>query len=547
MQRMIFNLQDHQKQVMSRLSRWKSQDFVIRLKKKDASLWPSSTQEEIVQRLGWLTLPSMMKGQTGEICSFRDKTVAECFSHAVLCGMGGSSLAPEVFQAAFGNAPGFPELIVADSTHPQAVESVSGEVDIDRTLFVISSKSGTTLETLSLFRYFWDKIGKRGRDPGRQFVAITDAGTPLHELGLKRRFRKIFLAPPDVGGRFSALSHFGLVAAALIGLDVEKLLEKAEFAAESCADDVAEERLACLYLGAALGEVGKLRDKLTVLTSASLKSFPHWLEQLVAESTGKQGQGIVPVVDEPGIPAGDYTNDRFFVSFLLKGDGDGELTAFLEQVERYGHPVVRIDLREKYGLAQEIFRWEMAVAAAATVLGVNPFDQPDVELAKTMARRAMEGARGFGPKTIRAETFRSGEVETLDAFFSWISQGKERDYFCLQSFLPPGPQLSEALCALRKKILEKTRLASSAGFGPRFLHSTGQMHKGGPGTGLFLQFVDEPQCRVEVPETEFTFNALIRAQALGDYLALRDKGRRVMRIDLGQDAERGIRWLEENI
>jgi len=544
MKRMIFNLQEFRAQVRDRLSQWKKQDFMGRLRVKDPSLWAASPQREITDRLGWLTLPSIMKERIEGIHLFREEIRDEDFSHAVLCGMGGSSLAPEVFQATFGNAPGFPELLVADSTHPKAVESVIRAIDVDRTLFVVSSKSGSTLETLSLFKYFWKKIGSRRNDPGRQFVAITDPGTPLQTLGQQRKFRKIFLAPTDVGGRFSALSEFGLVPSALIGLDIEKLLDRAAFAAESCTEDVTDERISCLYLGAALGEMSGCRDKMTVLASASLSRFPHWLEQLVAESTGKEARGIIPVIDEPKIPAEEYGSDRFFVAFLLEGNVNVDLIAHLEGIEKSGHPTIRIDLKDGYGLAQEFFRWEVAVALASSILGINPFNQPDVELAKKLTRQAMEEGSGFRRKEAGAKTYRIEEAKTGETFSSWISQGKENDYFCIQAFLPPGLQIAEALQSLRKKLTKKTRLASTQGFGPRFLHSTGQLHKGGPDKGLFLQLVDEPDSHIEVPETDFTFEDLIQAQALGDYLALKERKRRVLRINLGDNPEAGIRRLE---
>jgi transaldolase/glucose-6-phosphate isomerase len=541
---MIFNLQEFQEQVWDRLSQWKIQNFMERFRAKDPTLWAASPQGEITEGMGWLTLPSIMKERIEGIHLFREEVRDEDFSYAVLCGMGGSSLAPEVFQATLGHAPGFPELIVADSTHPQAVQSVIGAVDLDRTLFIISSKSGSTLETLSLFKYFWNKVGSRRNDPGRQFVAITDPGTPLHALGQQREFREIFLAPTDVGGRFSALSEFGLVPSALIGLDIEKLLDKAAFAAESCTEDVMDERISCLYLGAALGEMSGCRDKMTVMTSVSVSRFPNWLEQLVAESTGKEARGIIPVIDEPKVSAAEYGSDRFFVAFLLEGDVDVDLNAHLERIEKSGHPTIRIDLKDRYDLAQEIFRWEVAVASAASILGIDPFNQPDVELAKILTRQAMEERGDSRWNESRAETYRIEETKIGETFSSWISQGKENDYFCIQAFLPPGLQIAEALQSLRAKLIKKTCLANTAGFGPRFLHSTGQLHKGGPNRGLFLQLVDETDSHIEVPEMDFTFDDLIRAQALGDYLALKERKRRVLRINLGDNPEAGIRRLE---
>ncbi|MGD2295700.1 MAG: hypothetical protein PVF22_07680 [Candidatus Aminicenantes bacterium] len=545
--RMIFNLQEFHDRVMGRLSRWQEEGFIGRLKSKDPTLWISGPQTEISDRLGWLALPDVMREKTDEFLSFREEVKSDSFSHVVLCGMGGSSLAPEVFQETFGNAPGYPRLLVLDSTHPSAILSVEKDIVPEETLFIVSSKSGTTLETLSLFRYFWEKISRTTEHPGRQFVAITDPETPLEALAERKVFRKIFLAPSDVGGRYSALSDFGLLPAALIGLDIKILLEKAKFALESCDTDVTDERASCLFLGASFGELYERRDKLTVFTSPSLKPFPNWIEQLVAESTGKEGRGIVPVVNEPLVPVEHYGNDRYFVALFLEPDLDKGLEAHMERVEQAGHPSIRIDLKEEYGLAQEIFRWEMAVASAGSILGIHPFNQPDVQLAKDLARKAMEKETDGSPQKMQSETFRIGEKRTNEAFSSWLSQRKPGDYIGLQVFLPQTAENERTVSKLRERLLDKTGLASTAGFGPRFLHSTGQLHKGGPNTGLFLQLVDDPVAPLPVPETAYTFNSLIQAQAFGDYQALKKKKRRVIRINLGDDAQEGFKRLEELI
>jgi transaldolase/glucose-6-phosphate isomerase len=544
MRRIIFSLQDYQERVMGRLLRWKEEDYIRRLRERDAALWFSEPQPEITDRLGWLFLPDLMKHKVEKIHAFRDEVKADRFSHAVLCGMGGSSLAAEVFQDVFGHRAGFPELYVLDSTHPDAVHSLTRKIDLEKTLFVVSSKSGTTLETLSLFRYFWQKINQMSSTPGRHFVAITDPGTPLESLARERKFRITFLAPPDVGGRYSALSDFGLVPAALIGLDVGELIEKAKFASESCSEDVSEERLSCLFLGAACGEVGRIRDKLTFYTSSSIHRFGDWVEQLLAESTGKDGKGIVPVIDEMLLPVEMYGDDRFFVALLLEGDETEELRRHLERVQENGHPCIRIDLKEKLGLIQEFFRWEVAVASAGSVMGIHPFNQPDVQLSKQFTRAAMEEGSPE-EQGDRTELFPIMGKNSKQAFSAWLSKGKTSDYVCIQAFLPPTPTISESLMSLKTKLTEKTRLAGTSGYGPRFLHSTGQLHKGGANNGLYLQLVDEPELDLPVPETDFTFNSLIQAQALGDYLALKQKNRRVIRINLGEDVPAGIKELED--
>jgi transaldolase/glucose-6-phosphate isomerase len=414
--------------------------------------------------------------------------------------------------------------------------------DLPRTLFIVSSKSGTTIEPLSFFRYFWHRMSQVTNAPGRHFIAITDPGTPLAGLARDRNFRRVFEADPDVGGRFSALTEFGLVPAALIGLDIRRLLARAWAEAGDNAPDVPEGEAPGLLLGAALGETARLKDKLTILTSPSLRSFPDWLEQLIAESTGKDGKGIVPVTGEPVLPAGLYGADRTFVLLALDGDparGNEELE---ESLTKAGHPVIRIRLDDTYSLGREIYRWEIAVAAAGAALGIQPFDQPDVELAKELARKAMARSRGPDPKSSEP-----GDAKSTDdpaalraAFDRWLAQARPGDYIALQAYLAPEVGTGRAFEDLRLALLKKTGLATTFGYGPRFLHSTGQLHKGGPDEALVLQLVDEPRRDLAVPETEFTFGALIRAQALGDYQALRQRGRRILRANLKSDPVGGI-------
>jgi transaldolase/glucose-6-phosphate isomerase len=463
--------------------------------------------------------------------------------------MGGSSLAPEVFQRMFGNASGYPELIVLDSTHPAAVRSVESELDLPRTLFLVSSKSGTTTETLSFFRYFWQRVSQVTGAPGRHFVAITDPTTPLERLARERGFRAVFRAQRDVGGRYSALTVFGLVPAALIGLDIHRLLDEAWTMSEACAFCVPGAENPGLTLGATLAE-GALagRDKITFLTSASLAAFPTWAEQLIAESTGKNGKGIVPIVEEPAVRPDAYAADRLFVYLHLQEGTDTELREQIDALEAAGFPTLRIQLSDTTDLGQEFFRWEVAVAAAGAALGIHPFDQPDVELAKQLASKAMK------PKQRGASPASSGEGEPVavehaeqlrQALKTWLAGARPRDYIALQAYLPPNAATTTELQALRASLLDRFRLATTLGYGPRFLHSTGQLHKGGPNTGLFLQIIDVPAEDVPVPETDYTFGELIHAQALGDYQALRQRGRRVLRVSLGSDVARGLQLLQE--
>ncbi len=515
------------------LAAWKREGFSRRLWARDFNLWANSPAE-ITNRLGWLDLPELMRGKLDGLEAFADEVRSDGFRQAVLFGMGGSSLAPEFFQKTFGNRPGSPELIVLDSTHPAAVAAVETAVDWERTLFIVSSKSGTTLETLSFHRYFWEKAERLTDSPGRRFIAITDSGTPLAALAREKQFRKCFESHPGVGGRYSALTEFGLVPAALIGMDIRRLLEEARAAAEANAPDIPEDSAPGVLLGAALGEATKETNKLTILTSRSLSHFPAWLEQLIAESTGKDGKGIVPVADEPSISPDGYGGDRIFVGLSLKPDQDRDLDSRLRELERKGHPVIRIDLEDIYSIGREIFRWEIATAAAGSAIGIQPFNQPDVELAKELARAVMERGKGEADKTdASVETIPAdSSVRLKENFEAWLSSSLPKDYLAIQAFLPPRTETSLSLEGLRLDLLEKTRLATTFGYGPRFLHSTGQLHKGGPDEGLFLQLVDEPGFDLAVPGTDFTFGGLVRAQALGDYLALRKKGRRVLRVGM---------------
>jgi len=541
MKSIVFNFQDFQDRVKNRLSFWQKEDFVVRLQAKDPSLWFSSPQDEIIDRLGWLNLHEDMPEKLDDFRIFCDEVKAESYSHIVLCGMGGSSLAPEVFLDIFGSVPGHPQLIVLDSTHPMAVNSVEKKINQKKPFFIISSKSGTTLETNSLFYYFWEKIASFSQTPGRNFVAITDPGTPLDKLALQRGFRKVFYAPKDVGGRYSALSDFGLLPASIMGMDVPRLLEEAKFAAESCA----EEKASCLFLGAFLGEMNPERDKLTILTSPSLKCFSDWLEQLVAESTGKNSRGIVPIINEPQIPSENFGKDRYFVAFFLDADENSELEAYVRRIEQLGFPSIRIYLKDKYEVAQEIFRWEVAVALAGSVMGIHPFNQPDVQLTKELTRKVLEMDGNILKREGEWEILQINDTTLDDKFSNWVSSGESGDYVCIQAFLPPFPEIDEAVQRLRMSLLKRTHLPSTVGFGPRYLHSTGQLHKGGPNSGLFLQLVDEPEFDLPVPETDYSFGSLIHAQALGDFLSLKERNRRILRINLGTNAFDSLHLLEE--
>ena len=469
---------------------------------------------------------------------------SEGFRHVVLLGMGGSSLAPEVYQRTFGNASGHPELLVLDSTHPDAVRAVAGLIDPARTIFVVSSKSGGTLETMSGFRYFWSLVVERAETPGAHFVAVTDPGSSLEALAAERGFRSVFHAPSDVGGRYSALTDFGLVPAALIGVDPARLLDRAAGIADATGPFVSALQNPALHLGAAMGELALLgRDKVTYVVSPTLAAFPDWVEQLVAESTGKDGKGIVPVAGEGLLAPSFYGSDRFFISLSLAGDEDEEQAVALQLLEDAGHPVARIMLRDPYDLAAEMFRAEMATAAAGAVLGIHPFNQPDVQLAKSLAQEAMEGTGDQGEPPPEVSI---GDPDALAGHITdWLGSIRPGDYLAIQAYLPMNPAVGQVLESIRTDLQQRFRIATTVGYGPRFLHSTGQLHKGGPPSGLFLQIVDEPDLDLDVPETDYTFGRLIAAQSVGDYQAMRQRGQRVLRVNLGGKQSRGLDTLQE--
>ena len=486
-------------------------ELVERLRARDPTIWGPAGMPELADRLGWVDLPVSMADRVAELEAIAAAAVADGTDHVVLLGMGGSSLAPEVFARVLGVANSHPGLTVLDSTHPDQVRAVRGTIDPERTIFIVSSKSGGTLETISGFRLFW--AATRGK--GSRFIAITDPGSSLEQLGRDRGFRAVVTAPPDIGGRFSALTPFGLLPAAMIGADLSALLEAAAAVSWESAVELGVSWASWAQEG---------RDKLTVFTSPALAAFPGWLEQLVAESLGKDGKGIVPVAGEP--PLDRYGDDRVFLTYAL----EGELLA----MPPAGHPLVERSLTERPQLAAEMMRAEIATAVAGMVLGVHPFNQPDVELAKQRARRVLEGESG------RADLVDFFAPVLADLLDDWMATIRPGDYVGIHAYLPMESATEAALSELRYKIGNRAGNATTVGFGPRFLHSTGQLHKGGPKTGVFLQLVDTPFDDVAIPETDLTFGRVIAAQALGDYLALKERGRRVMRIDLGPNRVKGL-------
>ena len=558
-----FNLGEYQQSVKAVLQRMGEQRVIRRIWSHDHTVWKPEPAE-ITNRLGWLRIAEESKRGIDRLNGLADQLRAAGYRRALLLGMGGSSLAPEVFARTFGPAEGYLDVSVIDSTDPQFILSWAEQLDFSKTLFIVSTKSGGTVETLSFFKYFYNRtVEAVGVDQaGEHFLAITDPGSKLAALAAEYKFRDTFLNDPDIGGRYSALSYFGLVPAALLGIDLERLLDRAIQAACGCGhpdcaggtasgtggSTGAEPEDSCALLGAILGGLAteqateQRRDKLTIFASEGLESFGDWVEQLLAESTGKEGRGIVPVIGEPLGATEIYGQDRLFVQLRLKGSDRSD--AALDALVQAGHPLVRIDLQDLYDLGAQFFLWEMATAVAGHLLEINPFDQPNVESAKVRARQMMSAYTDTGK--LPEDPAEAPETEVLDGFLSQAGVG---DYVGIQAYLNPTETATKLLQQLRTGIRNRYRVATTLGYGPRFLHSTGQLHKGDRGSGLFIQFTDTPARDAPIPDTagqeqsSASFGTLKMAQALGDKQALKDNRRRVVRINLGADVPGQLKRL----
>lgn len=521
-----------------------------RLWKHDPDLWTKDPagQAEIRKRMGWLDAPKASFKLLPDLARLVKDVQAAGYTHAVLLGMGGSSLAPEVMSESFGSHEVYGslglELIILDSTDPGQVRATARWSSIEKTLYIVSSKSGTTSEVNAFLDYFWARVRRKlGDRAGEHFVAITDPDTALEKLARERKFRRVFLADPTVGGRNSVLTAFGLVPVALLGLDVRRLLERAYNMAAQCGPNVPAGRSPGLVLGAVMGEAAlQGRDKLTIIADSQVRSFGSWLEQLVAESSGKQGKGIIPVDIEPPLEPKKYSDDRLFV--YLRFDGEAEARA--EAIRAAGQPVLTLVINDIYDLGAEFYRWEIATAVACSVLGVNSFDQPDVQDNKDRTNRRVvafqqtraldEGQpvwEGQGGRVYGWDFPGLNSAKTLaDVVRAFVSLSRDGDYIAINAYLPRNDRRLNQLQRLRGKILKSTGRATTLGFGPRFLHSTGQLHKGGGNNGLFLQITRRPGTDLEIPTQKMTFGTLERAQALGDLEALLARGKHAIRIHL---------------
>jgi len=506
-----------------------------RIWEKDHTVW-KPVPTEITNRLDWLCIAETMKERLPVLDQLAETALNEGYRDVVLLGMGGSSLAPDVFSRTFTGSAGL-QLTVLDSTSPGAVLANARSHDLAQTLFIVATKSGGTAETLSFFKFFYNRVAETVgfEKAGDHFIAITDPSSKLVDIAEKFSFRATFLNDPNIGGRYSVLSHFGLVPAALIGMDVPLLLDRALEIVADCGPDVPVAKNPAALLGTALGELARNgRDKVTFAISSAIASFGDWVEQLIAESLGKDGKGILPVVGEAMDTPEVYGDDRVFV--YLRLDDDTTYDAKIDALEAAGHPVIRLSLRDRYDLGQQFFLWELATAVAGERLAVNPFDQPNVEAAKILARKMIAEyvENGTLPQSI-------SKPPNSQILHDFLAQAQPGDYIAIQAYLPPAAETDAALNALRIQLRDQYRLATTIGYGPRYLHSTGQLHKGDAGNGLFIQFIaNEPEDipipdEAGAPDSSISFGVLINAQALGDWQALLNARRRVIRFDLGDN------------
>lgn len=561
---MSVSLGSHDATVRRALEALSRDNVIRRIWAGDHTVWKPDPAE-ITNRLGWLHIVEVMKDHLERIKDLTASVRKEGYTHALLLGMGGSSLAPEVFSRTYGSKEGFLHLDVLDSTDPDAVRGHAGSLDLRKTLFIVSTKSGGTIESLSFFKYFYNRVlDAVGPDEaGRHFIAITDPGSQLLEIVERYRFRHAFLNDPNIGGRYSALSYFGLAPAGLIGVDLSMLLDRAQIAvcnAGGCNCPIQCPNNAA-RLGVILGELAKAgRDKVTFVMSKEVAGFDDWVEQLIAESTGKEGRGILPVVGEPLGAPDSYGDDRVFVHLRMEGDDTND--AAVQTLAQRGRPVITLRLQDRYDLGGQFFFWEMATAVAGACLGINPFDQPNVEAAKALARKmtAAFQAEGKLPELTPAlqgngirvygDIQASTPGEVLNRF---LAQAQEGAYITLQAYVRPNSETGLALLALRTALRDRFGKATTAGYGPRFLHSTGQLHKGDAGKGLFVQLTADGSGDVDIPDeaglprSSMTFGILKEAQALGDRQALLDSGRQVIRFHLGADVIGGLRKLKEAV
>ncbi|HRY35902.1 MAG TPA: hypothetical protein P5249_08325 [Smithellaceae bacterium] len=557
-----FLLGSYQSAVTNAVDKMRRSNIAARIWANDFHVWKPSPQE-ISNRLAWLHAPLETSANVKSIRASLEPFTNGSIEDVVLLGMGGSSLSAEVFNNIFGSAPGFPRLQILDTTDPQIIHDVAEKLNLAKTLFIVSSKSGSTLEIVSLFHYFYNLTAeKTGVSANEHFMFITDEGSPMLEQAWRLQLPYVFSNNPNIGGRYSALSLVGMIPAALIGVEIDKILQNALVVANQEKADFFSgkgDSTGC-FLGAALGTLAQYgRDKLTLILPPSWGSFGDWLEQLIAESTGKEGKGILPVLNEPQMDVSSYGEDRVFVIFNHNED---DWSSWITRLASAGHPVLKVRINGFYDLGGQMFLWEMATAVAAHIMGINPFDQPDVEATKKHTKQMIAQFKinqtwpETKPSLAEGDCEIYGEISGSNIFVAlknFLSSSPQNAYAGLQVYLSPSTEINEALDALRAAILRRSRMAVTVGYGPRYLHSTGQLHKGDAGRGMFIQLTGENALDVEIPDalcqrgSSLTFGQLKAAQGEADRLALMDKGRKIIRIHWKKDPVAGLKNLAENL
>jgi transaldolase / glucose-6-phosphate isomerase len=547
--------------VNASLQDWKQSGKVKRLWQKDASLWTGTDEDKW---LGWLDITEQQVEDIDKLRQIAADIKKAGFKYALLLGMGGSSLCPEVLRMTFGKAAGYPDLHVLDSTDPAQIKSLEESVDLSSTICIVSSKSGSTLEPNIYKQYFFDRVkAKVGeKEVGNRFIAITDPGSKLQRVADKDKFRKTFMGVPSIGGRYSALSNFGVVPAAVMGIDVAKFLKNTKKMVDACGEDSDAVTNPGVILGTILGlAANQGRDKMTIITSPRIYDLGAWLEQLLAESTGKSGKGIIPVDRELLAKPDTYGADRVFAYLRLESEPDKEQAAAVDALAKAGHPVVRIVLSDIYSLGQEFFRWEIATAVAGALIGINAFNQPDVEASKTETRKLTTEYESTGKLPSETPFFTGDGAKlyadlknaaalkggvTLAGFLKkHLARIGTGDYFAVLGYITMNEAHEEALQAIRLAVRDNKKVATVLGFGPRFLHSTGQAYKGGPNSGVFLQITCDDAVDILVPGQKYTFGVVKSAQARGDFAVLAERGRRALRVHLGKDVAAGLATLTD--
>jgi transaldolase/glucose-6-phosphate isomerase len=549
--------------VAASIDDWKKNNKVARLWQRDASLWTGTDESNW---LGWLTISEEQLANIDAFKQIAADVKKARFKHALLLGMGGSSLCPEVLRMTFGKIKGFPELHVLDSTDPAQIKAIEAKVDLKHTICIVSSKSGSTLEPNIYKQYFFERVkAKVGeKEAGSRFIAITDLGSKMQQVAEADKFRKIFFGVPSIGGRYSALSNFGMVPAAVMGLDVAKFLKNTEEMVQACGASAAADSNPGVILGTTLGVAANQgRDKITFITSPGISDLGAWLEQLIAESTGKIGKGIIPVDRERLAKPAIYGNDRVFAYLRLASKPSKAQDAAVAALEKAGHPVVRITLPNTYTLGQEFFRWEIATAVAGSIIGINAFNQPDVEASKIETRKLTSLYETTGSLPPESPFFEEkgiklfadekntaalkGGAKLVDVLKAHLSRLGAGDYFAVLGYITMNPANEKSLQEIRHVVRDKKKVATVLGFGPRFLHSTGQAYKGGPNSGVFLQITCDDAKDLPVPGQKYTFGIVKAAQARGDFAVLAERGRRALRVHLGKNLKSGLATLTKAV